>query len=245
MGRSRIRAVRTNDQAWLMETDDARPFPFEHAKLYTGDNGHNLVPYVQPNIFKVIQTSIGDRAIVSTTIDRIDLFKQFLNLFPGPFTILVVIQQPYLAFKKRGRYTSESDKTHIQVEFFLDTFNDYISFDGFHDLWVCCESSNGKVIYDQHDWYYIYGKAREAENILRSLGFIEREVPLPPHHAHCQRHDIHPGTHELLDYTKWFLNPLLPSDVVRSFPKTPKDLLTRYRSWLEFRKIAKRQRSKK
>ena len=217
------------------------PFPFPNAKVYTADPDLNLIPIYPTNLFKIATTQMGNRAFATTNLDRILVMKRLLDLFPGPFSLLLVIQEPNGAFMHAGRYTSEEGKSRIHVDYFLDYFHDYISYDGFLHLWICCDSTGGKVIYDQHDWFNIYGKADESESVFRELGFVEREAEKLPPHAHCKRHDIYPGTKEMLEYGTWRLSPLELADVARPEKKSLLNSYLGIRSWFAVRRAIRKK----
>ncbi len=212
------------------------------AKLYQALDNEGLVPHVPEDMYDLEETVLGTRLLVETKMDRVEMFKKLLDVYPGPFFLTVVVQEPYGAFKTAGRYHSEYDKTRIQVDYFLDYFHDFICYSGFIHVWVTCQTTKGIVVYDQHDYYFVYEKALEAAEIVKGLGFVEGSINPDFAHAHSSRPDIHPGPEELLNYGNWRLESLQIQDVARPEEKTIRNMYLRFRNWVNTRRIKRRGR---
>lgn len=212
------------------------------AKLFQALDSESLVPFVPENVYERNETELGVRLLVSTSMDRIEMFKMLLDFYPGPFFVTVVVQEPYGAFDKAGRYHGDYDKSRMQIDFFLDYFHDFISYSGFIHVWVTCQTTKGILVYDQHDYYFVYEKAEEAAEKLAGLGFQEGKIGADFHHAHSSRPDIVPGGKELLEYGSWRLEGLEIQDVARPDKKTVKNAYLRLRSWWMTRRIKRNGR---
>ncbi len=215
------------------------------AKMYRADeDGKNIRAYEPENRFQLHRTDLGTRLLVTTSEDRIEVFKRLLDLYPGPFFITLVIQEAHGAFKKTGRYYGDRGKTRVQIDFFLDHFHDYFCYDGMHHLWVSCESSDGIVVFDQHDLFYVYQRAAEAGGMLLDAGYKEGLGDEPFNHAHRSRPEIVPGPKEILEFTKWFIAPLQINDVADPSEKSLKNMVMKARMGRAVKKIKKGQRGR-
>lgn len=210
-----------------------------NAKLFLAGEDGGLIAFEPKNSFMLTSSANQQRLILATNEDRIDVFKSLLDFYPGPFVITVVVQSPHGAIKKAGRYYSEWDRTRTQIDYFLDYFHDYISFCGLIHVWVTCQGTDGIVVYDQHDVFYVYGKPLEIANMFLDKGYSEGIPPIEFAHAHKTRDDIRPGTVELMKYGKWTCHPLDTTDIANPEEKTAKNYLMKARSWL-FRKILRK-----
>ena len=220
----------------------AEPNNLPDAKLYRAISPTELVPFVPDNQFQLSTTKLGTRLIFSTNEDRIEMFKHMLDLYPGPFFITVVVQEPHGALVTPGRMYSERDKTRVQIDYFLDYFHDYISFGGMFHLWISCQSSDGIIVYDQHDYFFVYQRAQEAAAFFRERGYREQEIELEFDHAHSERIDIVPGTKEMLDYGNWMWSQLELTDVARPRAKSMQILILKFRHWFGTRKLRRKNR---
>ncbi len=220
------------------------PETWPDAKLYRADSEEKIFPFQPENRVEFQSQDSGSRLIVSTSQDRIDFFKSIIDLFPGPYFITLVIQEPFGAFQQAGRYYSERDKTRLQIDYFLDYFHDFISYDGFHHLWITCESTDGIIVYDQHDYFFIYVKAEEARQKLLAEGFVEGDVRVDFPHMHRSRAEIVPGPKEILKYGSWYLSNLEIQDVATPERKTLRNYWLRIRNWNAQRKAKSKNKRK-
>jgi hypothetical protein len=218
------------DQGWLK----VKPKEIEHlddAKLYRTDVEKVLVPFVPKNQYNSSSWRDSPRLLVSTSEDRIEVFKRTLDLYPGPFFITIAVQEPHGSLKRRGRLYGDKGKTRIQIEFLLDYFHDYISYNGMMHFWVTCESTDGIVVYDNMDQFYIYGRVSEAEKFFAERGYINEPIDRNFEYAHCERVGLTPGTEDLKKFGKWGWLPLEWSDVPDPYGKSFKNLYLRFRHW--------------
>lgn len=195
------------------------------------DDQDNLTPFVPESVYFTSASDFGTRLVVTTNEDRIETFKRILDLYSGPFFITVVVQLPHRGLEKPGRLYSEGGKSRIQIDYFLDYFQDFLLYDGFIHIWITCQESNGIVVYDQHDTFFIYEREKEAADYFAKRGFREAPVSFNFRHAHQIRNDIYPGSKELADYGKWWWRPLELSDVEDKSKKSLRNLYLKIRSW--------------
>lgn len=220
------------------------PETWPDAKIYIADQDGEIGPYVPTDTYEINRTGLGTRIIARTNQDRIEFFKAILDLYPGPFFITLVVQEPYGEFQVAGRYYSDKGKTRVQIDYFLDYFHDFICYDGFHHLWISCETTDGIIVYDQHDIFFMYQQTDQILDYLRSHDFCEGHVGADFHHAHRSRADISPGTKELLEYGPWYHSPLEINDVARPDEKSLQNYWLRFRSWNAVRKIKSKNKRK-
>lgn len=221
------------------------PDTWPDAKIYRAESEDKILPFQPENRIQFQTQYSGSRAIISTDRDRIEFYKAILDLYPGPFFITLVIQQPFGAFQQAGRYHSDRGKTRIQIDYFLDYFHDFISYDGFHHLWVTCETTDGIIVYDQHDYFYVYAKAEEARQKFLAEGFVEGEVKVDFPHVHRSRTEIVPGAGEILKYGSWYLSNLEIQDVATPERKTLRNYWLRLRNWNALRKVKAKNKRRK
>lgn len=124
----------------------------------------------------------GKRLMCSTDGDRMAFFLRLVARTSGPFDLVYVLEDntnsPQFA---KGRYLSNSPLTLDQVKYFADEFHDFLCDDGRHHLVTRCTATNATVVYDQHDYYYVYGEAAALAAELESEGFVSRTFELGIH----------------------------------------------------------------
>lgn len=223
-----------------------KPTAIEHlddAKLYRTDVQKVLVPFVPENQYDFSTWRDSPRLLLSTNEDRIEIFKRILDLYPGPFFITIAVQEPHGTLKRRGRLYGDKGKTRIQIEFFLDHFHDYISYHGMAHFWVTCESTDGIVVYDNNDFFYIYDRVNEAAEFFGERGYVNEPIERDFERAHGDRTDIVPGTEDLKKFGRWGWLPLEWSDVPNPYEKSFQNIYLRVRHWVNNLKSNKTDKS--
>lgn len=213
------------------------------AKVYKLDPAEILIPHIPDNAYQISKAFGRDRLVFTTNQDRIEVLKKVLEMYPGPFFITLVINSRLGALKKKGRMYSDWHKSRIQIDFFLDYFHDFISYGGWFHVWVSCHTTNGIVVYDQHDRFFAYEQINEVTDLLKSSGFQDGYCESKFKHVLFDRLDIIPGHVEMLNYGKWQWAPLEISDV--EFPRrwTVTNFYLRFLQWRRTQRAKKKGKS--
>jgi len=169
----------------------------------------------------------GKRVRCSTDGDRIHFLLALLERYPGPFSVTYILEDATATPRvEEGRY-SRSGLTRNQVEFFLQTYSDFLQHDSRHHIFINCLSKAGAIFYDQHDYFYVYGSPDQLLLKLRSEGFLPMSYELGEH-LHTFQNDPAP-LYDLMEFWPWTYTPLELTDVTR-----PRIGLLRF-AWLKLR----------
>jgi hypothetical protein len=171
------------------------------------------VPKIWGRGYELQEFRWGRRIRCSTDGDRVEFLRSLLDRYPGPFAITYVLEDKHRTSYREGRYRSPS-LTRQQVDFFLEKFSDFIQNDGRHHIYVSCSTSGGAVIYDQHDFFFVYGSLDQHMLRLRSEGFRPTAYDLREH-AHAIKGDS-AALDELLRFWPWAYSPPEITDVTTS-----------------------------
>ena len=130
---------------------------------------------------------------------------------PGPFLVTYVLEDNLKTPKfRRGRYVSSRSLSLPQTVYFLNEFRTFLAGDGRHGLIVNCLTSKGAVVYDQHDFFYVYGVLDSLIDELRSENCEERSYELPVHGHWIQ--DDSPELSRLMGFWHWTWKDLEATD---------------------------------
>lgn len=168
----------------------------DRVKLFVLDEQGNRQPKQWGNGWLLQEYSWGRRILCSTDDDRMSFMLSLISTYAGPYTVAYVLEDSAgLEGARMGRYEI-GDRTLVQVEHFLTEFGDLIQFDGRHHFHVGCPDRT--VVYDQHDYFFVYGDIDSLQSQLIERGYRELDYELGVH-GHLMGPDVS-LIRQLLDY---------------------------------------------
>jgi len=170
--------------------------------------------YKHPNVYGMdITTSGRDRLIIAPSEEHVRLIIDLIDVMPEPLWILYVLVDPRGGSEKdAGRYQS-SDVSRPEAAEFLRRFNDFLEYDGRHNVWVKSAFSPDLLVYDRHNVIYAYGQLREFEAVVAKWGLSRSnhfQVPYPHYHRSNTIFDT--DQRAVLRYWNWWQSPLCDED---------------------------------
>jgi tetratricopeptide (TPR) repeat protein len=186
--------------------------PLSSAALYKLGSleGNNFVEYRYRNTYDLEQTMTYRRLRIGAANNHGTLVLNIMRHLSAPYFLLYVLHT-----SRRGnelaRYQSPALEFNRLAEF-LTAFQDFLTADGRHDLWLHSVRDRATVVWDRHNLIYVYGPLSTIENFLAGLGFAKEAPRIPMPH----RHNYHPKYDELenrlIRYLEWTRIPLQPED---------------------------------
>lgn len=185
--------------------------------IITGPDGEPQ-PYKPRDAYVREQTYGVWRLAVSTGRPRMDFMLECAARYPGPFWITYVMESEGFGMEP-GRYHGPTGQTITQIGYFLHQFAPFLESDGRHHIWVSCEATDGIIVYDQHDFFYLYQQLDEHESALAEAGFTnDFEYPFTEQHLHVFPPRTDGLEQELWKFWDWHYGPLALSDTFRRDP---------------------------
>lgn len=155
----------------------------------------------------------GRRLMCSTDGDRIAFLERLMSRYPGPFQLKFILEDNQgVPEMPTGRYHSPLDLTATQISYFFHEFSEFLSTDGRHHLMIS-SATGGAVVYDQHDYFFVYGGIDELLQEFQAEGYTERDYRLGTH-GHKVHSDVEP-LRRLLRYWPWTWSQLEATDTSR------------------------------
>jgi hypothetical protein len=198
-----------NDRQRLMEPDKHEPL----AKLLAPDESGVMAPFTWGKAYRYETYYWGNRIMCSTDEDRIDWLVELASRYPGPFDLNYILEDESGRHNyPEGRYMKSSVSLD-QLKFFFHEFHDFLAFDGRHHVMVHCNTTRGMVVFDQHDYFYVYGGLDSLLQDLKQRGFIERSFVLG-RHGHPIKEES-PDLHRLMEFWPWNWRALEATDITK------------------------------
>lgn len=183
-------------------------------KLMLVDDQKQLQDFSWGNGYCVQEYRWGKRILCSTDGDRMEFFLRLVSRNPGPYGLTYILEDnDRTPDFRRGRYIANAPMTFDQLKYFTDEFHEFLCEDGRHHLMVHCKATGGAVIYDQHDYYYVYGQLDALEIELSREGFEPRGYELAIH-GHLINQDP-AELHRLMQFRPWMWRELEATDTSR------------------------------
>jgi hypothetical protein len=174
----------------------------------------DFVPHSWGNGYQDQQFRWGRRLICSSESAGVDFLSRLVFRYPGPYHVTYVLEDNDGAPEfRRGRYISPNALTEAQLRIFLDEFRQFLEEDGRHNLMIRCAKTDGTVVYDQHDYFFVYGGIGDLLRELVDEGYQPRTYGLG-RHGHQIGHDIEP-LQRLMAFRRWQGGPLEATDTPR------------------------------
>jgi len=154
----------------------------------------------------------GERLTIGPAAAHVDLMMSLAGIWPTQqFFILYVLLIPHSGARP-GRYQSPIVESFEDLQVFFYTYERFLEADGRHHIWVGSPTSDGTLVYDQHNVIFAYGDLARYEVVLRGHEFQQQPFSFPfPHcHNYPSTHTVH--EEELLAHFDWQYSPLQPGD---------------------------------
>jgi len=188
-----------------------KPFPelTSEAKFTSYNNAGHEVPH---DYGKIYELSFEIKQIkIAASQNQIDLILELSNTLTPPFYILYVLVVTRLG-NKHGRYQSPLFETKDELKNFLLEFKEYFETDGRHHIWICTVDNSGRLIYDQHNVIFAYGRLDNYISILKRNGYQEQMFSFPAPHAHAYNSSNDKFEESIFQNWDWDYFPLSDGD---------------------------------
>jgi hypothetical protein len=150
------------------------------------------------------------RLIVCPAADPIGLLRDLvLATWAPPYRLLYVLVVSRTGEPGRYELTTPLDAAGLTA--FLATHGAFLAGDSRHHLWISSDAAT-RVVYDRHDLFYVYGRLRHVETLLRARGFERGSVRYPEVHVHEYLDGFDDAEQRLLTGHFWTVSPLHDSD---------------------------------
>lgn len=172
------------------------------------DNG-DWIGYNHHQVFSLEQTTGPERLQIGIPYESINPILALLKLLPEPLLLLYVLHTPRGA--EPGRYQSP-DLGHIQVEVFLNDFNEFLEQDSRHDLWIYSPGAKATLVWDRHNILYAYGPLQLFTSALENAEYTTGFTNIPYPHRHFYHPNFDQQQYALLNAIDWYKTELRPED---------------------------------
>ena len=171
-----------------------------------------FIPARCANIYSRQKGESSDRLYVGVAEKHKELILDLARSFSGPYFLLYVLHTSRCN-NELARYQSPPLEYHSVVEF-LDRFEDFLTHDSRHDLWLASPGDKMTIVWDRHDVLFIYGPLDNIEHFLDSRGFSKGmpTVALSPH-SHYYHAEYDQAEKEVVKYFPWRKSPLQRIDI--------------------------------
>lgn len=148
---------------------------------YHKDN--ELKKYVHPDLYHVEQSSGVERIVLGLSKKHVDTVLELATQYCEPFYILYVLHTSH-ADHEQGRYQSKAF-SYFEVCTLFNTFKDFFENDSRHDVWLHSPQSNATIVYDRHNFIYVYGFDDEQLASIEGKELEKKVFTIPFPHVHC------------------------------------------------------------
>lgn len=175
------------------------------AKLGAWDPVNGWSPIHWNNTFAKESISGVGRLLVAPK-EPLDFVSQILGFYGERFRLVYLLVSPPDGFEF-ARYEVAS-LSNDEVQAFLSEFGDFLSRDARHHVWIHALDGGGTIIWDEHDWVYLYGHLGAAQDFLSSKSFYEGKPEIPFPHLHNEDPAQTPAMVKLLGALPWVQTPV-------------------------------------
>ena len=179
-------------------------------KLGTVRGGKDVAWNYEPSYARQVVGGV-ERLVIAPGPTPVTLLRELLPMLPDPVWVLYVLITPR-SDALAGRYQSAKPHTQEEIVALLDRFENYLSNDGRHNLWLAAPPS-GQLVFDRHEVIYAYGPIAEIVVRMKDKGFAEVDmirVPVP--HSHHFREDLDADEQAVLTHWDWMHSELQETD---------------------------------
>jgi len=179
-------------------------------KLGTVRAGEDVAWSYEPSYARQVVGGV-ERLVIAPGAEPVGLLRELLPLLPEPLWILYVLITPR-SDAPAGRYQSATPHSRGEVLALLDRFENYLSHDGRHNLWLAAPPA-GQLVFDRHEVIYAYGPIAKISARLNEKEFAETEmirVPVP--HSHHFHEDLDGDENAMLAHWEWAQSELQETD---------------------------------
>lgn len=148
---------------------------------YHKDN--ELKEYVHSDLYHFEKCSGMERIVMGLSKNHVDTVLELAVPFIEPFTMLYVLHTSHTG-QEHGRYQSMA-MSYNEVQALFTSCKDFFQNDSRHDIWLHSPQSNATIVYDRHNFIYLYGFADEQLNSIKRRGLEKKEFTIPYPHVHC------------------------------------------------------------
>jgi hypothetical protein len=182
------------------------PLPREFgAKLGAWDPVNGWSPihwsdtYAAESISGVSRLLVAPRQPLSFVVDA-------LALYGNSFKLVYLLVTPPDGYEF-ARYELDA-LNREEVSSVLEEFGGFLGGDARHHIWIHALDGGGTLIWDEHDWVYLYGHLASATDLLQSKGFREGKPEIPFPHLHNEDPDQTSEMERLLKALPWVKTPV-------------------------------------
>ena len=152
---------------------------------------NELQEYVHPDLYHVEQSSGIERVVMGLSKSHIDTVLELAAMFYEPFYIVYVLHTSHID-NESGRYQSKAN-SYSQVNTLFTNFKDFFENDSRHDVCLYSPQSNATIVYDRHNFIYLYGFVDKQLDSIQRKGLKQKAFTIPFPHVHCyhEEYDIY------------------------------------------------------
>lgn len=169
------------------------------SKLGAWDPDQGWIPITYNNCFQKQSISGVHRILIASSGSTIKLIQELIEFFPGPYRLAYLLVTPPDGFQQMKYETDGLDRS--QVDRFLEAYGPFLEGDARHHVWI--HSGHGTIIWDEHDWLYVYGSLESVEGYLMAQNFGEEMPVIPFPHLHNESPDNNQAMRDLLSHFDW------------------------------------------
>ncbi len=182
------------------------PLPREFgAKLGAWDPINAWSPVTWADNFTHESISGVSRLLVAPR-QPLDFVSKVLSVYGERFRLVYLLVTPPDGYKF-SRYEIEQI-TLNDVQSLLLEFGEFLGRDARHHVWLHALDGGGTIIWDEHDWVYLYGHLNSATQFLETEGFTEGKPEIPFPHLHNEDPEQTPEMERLLAALPWVQTPV-------------------------------------
>lgn len=182
------------------------PLPREFgAKLGAWDPVNGWSPIHWANTY--VQESISGVSRLLVAPQRpLEFVKNVLDIYGERFRLVYLLVTPPDGYDF-ARYEIDSLSLE-QVQSFLTEFGDFLGRDARHHIWLHALDGGGTIIWDEHDWVYLYGHLGSVTQLLQDRNFTEGKPEIPFPHLHSEDPAQNLEMQRLLAALPWVQTPV-------------------------------------
>jgi hypothetical protein len=179
-------------------------------KLGTVRVGEDVAWRYEPSYARQVVGGV-ERLVIAPSAAPVALLRELLALLPEPLWVLYVLITPR-SEAPAGRYQSAEPHLRPEVLTLLDRFEDYLTQDGRHNIWLAAPPA-GQLVLDRHEVIYAYGPLAEIVARLKEKAFAEvATIRLPVPHSHHFHEEFDADERKFLTHWEWVQSELQETD---------------------------------
>jgi hypothetical protein len=185
--------------------------PAKKFKLGRHEGGQGIVEHRHGNLAHPTTRKGKAVWLIAPSDGHLDLLLTVAAKFASPLRFRYVLLVAMDGWKE-GRYTHRQLLSHQNLSELLLPYADFLEQDARHHIIVESDSGSDGIIYDQHNFLYLYGDGNSPVNQELVSRFKEGHAEMPSPHSHHYHEEFDMDLMGLLGADVWDYSELTEED---------------------------------